>query len=177
MTKINQEFLTRIKGKYTEKYATEMDNWTAILLNEIHDNITALKTENAQSLQSSAKLIELAAAKIVGQINQVHFDSDRQAFFYGLGKHLLYGIMGLIVVSSIFWIYATQRDYVEKLAFVDAYPSVEKFESIYKKGRTINQNGYEFLVVYPVKGKDVEFARNYLYDRENNRVLIPIGTK
>jgi hypothetical protein len=177
MAKINQEFLTRIKGKYTEKYATEMDNWTAILLNEIHDNIMALKTENAQSMQISTKLMEAAAAKIEGQINQVRFDSEKQAFFYGLGKHLLYGIVGLIAVSSIVWIYSTQSDYVEKQAFVDAYPSVEKFESIYKRGRTINQNGYEFLVVYPVNGEDVEFARNYLYDKKNGRVLIPIGTK
>ena len=177
MSQVNQEFLIRLKGKYTEKYATQMDDFLAIILHEICQNIAELKTENNVQLNRSTKQVEKAADLIKGQVNQVHFDNSKEAFYYGLGRNLFYGITSLVTICFLIYLHAVSAEFNDKKEFVDRYPSIEKFESIYSKGMTITENGYEFLVVYPGKGDNIEFARNYLYDKEKKRVLIPIGTK
>ncbi|GGB83219.1 hypothetical protein [Dyadobacter sediminis] len=177
MEQVNQEFLNRIKGRYTEKYATAMDDWTAIILHEVSEAVGVIRRENSSKLSEGIKEINEASEKIKGQVQQVHFDNQKQAFFYGLGRHLLYGLTSTIGICSVIWIYTTQTDFSDKLEFVNQHPSIEKFQSIYLNGKTISENGYEFLVVYPRKEGNIEFARNYLYDKENNRVLIPIGTE
>lgn len=177
MDQINQEYLNRIKGRYTEKYTTAMDDWTAIILHEVSEGVAIVSRENKSKLDESIQKIIEASKKIDGQVHQVHFENRKQAFFYGLGKHLMYGLASMICISFCIWIYTTQTDFAVKNELVNKYPSIEKFESIYRSGKTISKNGYEFLVVYPSKGDDVKFAYNYMYDKENNRVLIPIGTK
>lgn len=177
MEQVNQEYLNRIKGRYTEKYATAMDDWTAIILHEVSEAVGVIRKENSSKLSEGIKEICEASEKIKGQVQQVHFDSRQQAFFHGLGRHLLSGLASIIGTCSVIWIYTTQTEFSDKKEFVNQHPFIEKFQSIYLNGKTISQDGYEFLVVYPIKGDNVEFARNYLYDKENNRVLIPIGTK
>ncbi|WP_439559257.1 hypothetical protein [Dyadobacter sp.] len=177
MQEVNQEYLNRIKGRYTEKYATVMDDWTAIILHEVNEAVALLRRENSSKLSESIQEISAASEKIRGQVHQVRFDNKQQAFFYGLGNHLLYGLTGILGICSIIWIYTTQTDFSEKREFVNQHPAVEKFQSIYLNGKTINQDGYEFLVVEPIEGDKVEFARNYLYDKKNNRVLVPIRRK
>jgi hypothetical protein len=174
MQEVNQEYLNRIKGRYTAKYATVMDDWTAIILHEVNEAVALLRRENSSILAESIQEISAASEKIRGQVHQVRFDNKQQAFFYGLGNHLLYGLTGILGICSIIWIYTTEKDFSEKREFVNQHPSIEKFQNIYLNGKTISQDGYEFLVVEPVEGDKVEFARNYLYDKKNNRVLIPI---
>ena len=174
MEQINQEYLNRIKGRYTEKYAIPMDDWTAIILHEVSESVGAIRRENSLKLQEGIKEINEASEKINGQLHQVHFDDNKQAFYYGLGRHLFYGLSSLICICSLVWIYTTHTEFSEKWEFVSQHPSVEKFQSIYLYGKTITQDGYEYLVVEPINGDSFNFARNYEYDKKNKRVLIPI---
>lgn len=177
MNQVDKEFITRLKGKYTEKYAIQMDDWTAAILNELSEGVSKLRAENNQSLANSIRHIDAAAGQIKGQLRQVRFDSPRQALFYGIGNHLLYGLTCLIGICSVIWFYSIQTEFAKKKAFVNQYTSVEKFESIYQNGKTIMRDGYEFLVVEPVKEGEFRLARNFLYDKRKDQVLIPIRTR
>lgn len=177
MSQIDKEYITRLKGRYTEKYAIQMDDWTAVILHELNEGVSKLRTENNQSLTNSIRHIDAAAGQIKGQLRQVRFDSPRQALFYGIGNHLLYGLTCLIGICSAIWFYSVQTGFAKKRAFVNQYTSVEKFESIYQDGKTIVRGGYEFLVVEPLKEGEIQLARNYLYDKKKEQVLIPIQTK
>lgn len=177
MSQVDREYITRLKGRYTEKYAIQMDDWTAVIVHELNESVSELRRENNQSLTNSIRHIEAAAGQIKGQLRQVHFDSPTQALFYGMGNHLLYGLTSLIGICSCIWFYSMQTEFAEKRAFVNQYPSVEKFESIYRNGKTVERDGHEFLVVEPVKEGDVQLARNFLYDKKKDQILIPIRTK
>ena len=177
MSQVDREYITRLKGRYTEKYAMQMDDWTAVIVHELNEGVSKLRMENNQSLTNSIRHIDAAAGQIKGQLLQVRFASPRQAFFYGLGNHLLYGLTSLIGICSCIWFYSTQTEFAEKRAFVNQYPSVEKFERIYRDGKTVERDGYEFLVVEPVKEGNIQLARNFLYDKRKDQVLIPIRTQ
>lgn len=177
MSRVDREYITRLKGRYTEKYAIQMDDWTAVIVHELNESVSELRRENHQSITDSIRHIDAAAGQIKGQLRQVRFDSPRQAFFYGVGNHLLYGLTSLIGICSGIWFYSTQTEFAEKRAFVNQYPSVEKFESIYRDGKTVERDGYEFLVVEPVKEGNIQLARNLLYDKKKDQLLIPIRTR
>lgn len=177
MSQVDREYITRLKGRYTEKYAMQMDDWTAAILHELNEGVTKLRMQNQLSLTSSIGHIDQAAAQIKGQVHPVHFSSSGQAFFYGLGNWLIFGLTFFFAVGFLTWFCMTNTDFNRKWKFVQQYESVEKFERIYQDGVTIEQDGYEFLVVEPVKDDSIQLGRNYLKGNQKGQLLIPIRTK
>lgn len=177
MSEVSQETLTRLKGKYTEKYAQPMDDWTAIILHEIHENIFELTQHNSEKLGENYQQLLTTTQLIKGQLRTVQFKDNKQAFLYGLGQYSLFGLIAFLILLIGFGVFYTNSTFKEKWEFVQKYPSVEKFENVYQNAQTISKDGLEYMVAYPTKNKKVEFATEYIYEHENKRILIPIRAK
>jgi nitrogen regulatory protein PII-like uncharacterized protein len=166
MKKITQEQLTRIKGHYSEKYGIAADDWTACIHNENQE----MREELVSLLTNASKLIK-------GQVEQVKFESPRQAFFYSLGK---FGIISLGIVSIIIYAldwHSSRVEYQNIRQVLNEYPNLDKYQNIYKNGTTVTKGNTEYLVVYPLGKEEADFGTVYQYDDKNKRVLVPIRTK
>lgn len=166
MKRILKEDLVRIKGQFSEKYGTVADDWMAFNYNEYQE----MKAE-------LLGVIEDAAQKIKGQVEQVRFDSKWQAFYYSLGK---FGIISFAILCAImygmYW-HSSRSEYQNVRQTINEYPNLDKYRNIYKNGNTITKGNTEYLVVYPFGKENADFGTVYEFDSKNKRVLVPIRTK
>lgn len=88
--------LIRIKGHFLEKYGEDIDQWEARMHYEAKENFKLLEYQ----LKVSNTEINRARNEIKGQIQSVHFNNPKEAFYYGIGKNLWFGLAAIILTIA-----------------------------------------------------------------------------
>lgn len=164
--------LNHIKGKYGQKYAQEIDDWSALLLAEVEENFERIKTEVDQSVDA----IDKAAAAIKSNQRPIHFSDKRQAFYYGLALSLPWSAVAIIVSFLFSWLISTSEEYRERLRIVEAYENAPAYRLLMQNGEIVQDERGNFLKLR-AQGKkgDVLIGREYIFDKKTKEMLIPLG--
>ena len=174
MNQVSKEEVDRIRGRYTEKYGRLMDKWSPILFHEMHENFRQFES----SVEMSVLEISKAAAQIKGSHKSIHFKSDREALFFGLGITAPAAFAGIVLFILIFWYASSSQDYQEKKEILDTYENVSDYVALIQKGEILEKDGVNYLVLYPLPKKgDITIGKEYIYDHHRKRVLVPLGIK
>jgi hypothetical protein len=174
MKEVSREDIIRIQGAYRKKYGMQMDDWSASVLYEIHEHFEQLDNR----MHISAQQVRRAGETIKGSHKAIHFKSNWQAFFFGLGVTAPVSLVGIVISILIFWFASNSRDYQNKKLIIDTYENVSNYVLLMQNGKTINKSGAYYLVLehIPKKG-DVIIGKHYIFDQKKKQVLVPLGTK
>jgi hypothetical protein len=166
--------LIRIKGHFLEKYGEDIDPWEARMHYEARENFKLLENQ----LKTSNDEISKARSIINGSIKQVHFRDNKQAFWFGFGKNLLFGLSGIIIiVFSISLIFFNNR-YTSRVAFLAKYKNANSFEPILKNGILLNEQGVQYLILKINKSESIhkeDLGKKGWYDKKKLEVKVPLG--
>lgn len=174
MNQVSKEELNRIRGRYTQKYGKLMDNWSPMLFHEMHENFRQFDS----SVKATAEQISKAAEQIKGSHKSIHFKSDRQAFFFGLGIAAPAALACIVVSILIFWYVSSTQDYHYKTELIDTYENVSDYVLLMQNGKVVEKGGAKYLVLDPVPKKgDIFIGKEYIFDSKNRQVLVPLGRK
>lgn len=170
---ITKEELIRLKAKFTQKYGIEMDDWTAAMFNEVDEaKLTIEKFANA-----AIQEIVAAANTVKGQVKNVYFDNNYQAFWFGFGKLLIPSAV-LLIASLLYSYYKfSNQEFQEKREFVNAFPKTSDLRLFIQGAEIEKIDGklYVPLKIKPTKEGDIMIGQEYLFDEKNKRVLVPLG--
>lgn len=171
--KVNQDFLIRLKGAYQAKYGMEMDDWTAVILNELSEQFESYQ----KMTQESANQILKASEHIKGQVYPVHFTSEKQALQYGFGKSLPHAVATCIIGVLMYFFMSSIGMYHEQKAFMDKYQNAVDFKELIEHGNVEVIQGHKCLILSPnFKGNNpIKIGKEYVYDGNKKRVIIPLG--
>ncbi|GGM72946.1 hypothetical protein GCM10010967_00510 [Dyadobacter beijingensis] len=168
---ISKDAITRMRGAYQAKYGFEMDEWTAVMLTELHEHFHDFGKNVAQSNSEIGK----AAQLIKGQINQVHFKNDRQAFWYGMSRLLPPSLVTLVGVLLIAYFVNQGNKYQEIARFEDSYPNFEHFRQLIRNGALHEEKNTTYLVLRPASNiSSMKIGEEYQYIKKQNVVLVPL---
>ncbi|MCF2446933.1 hypothetical protein L0657_23465 [Dyadobacter sp. CY345] len=174
MNQVSKEQLTRIRGRYLEKYGKLMDNWSPMLFYEIQENFTQLDN----TVKASIEQINKAAADIKGSHKSFHFKDDRQSLFFGLGIAGPTALAVMLVSILIFWYARSSQDYEQKKQIIDTYENASDYVLLMQHGEIVQHDGAKYLLLRPVPKKgDIFIGKEYIYDPTNKRILVPLGRK
>jgi hypothetical protein len=174
MNQVSKEELNRIRGRYTEKYGRLMDNWSPMLFYEINENFDQLDS----SIKATAEQINKASAQIKGSHKSIHFNSDREALFFGLGIAAPVALAGMVISILIFWYARSSQDYRQKRKIIDTYENASDYVLLMQNGKVVEKDEANYLVLDPVPKKgDIIIGKEYIYDSKNRQVLVPLGRK
>lgn len=169
---ISKDAITRMRGAYQAKYGFEMDEWTAVMLTELHEHFHEFGKNVAQSNSEIGK----AAQLIKGQINSVHFNNDRQAFWYGLSRLLPPSLVVLVGILLIAYFVNQGAKYQELARFEDSYPDFDQFQQLIRNGTIHEEKNATYLVLRPASNiSSMKVGEEYRYLKEQNVVLVPLG--
>lgn len=138
--------LIRIKGQYQAKYGRVMDEFEAILHNEMKENFKELNQN-----------IVKASGQIKGQVKQVSFKDWKQAMGYGFGLASPFLIAVLAVSMLAFILIFYSNNYADKLEFIGKYKNAKQLENLIQNSNIIKYDGTNYLILKKnqfVKGKD-----------------------
>ena len=174
MSSHNNEDLNRLTGKYVQKYGKLFDEWSAMLFYEIQENFGELRSE----LKESVKVVDKAATAIKGSHKSIRFQDRQQAFYFGLGVVAPASFTASLISILIFWYAYTEQSFQEKRNLIDVYENVADYVLLIKHGQIIEKQGSNYLVLEPSAGKgDIKIGSEYVFDKKNKRVLVPLGRK
>jgi hypothetical protein len=148
-SELNKELekeLVRIKGQYQAKYGKAMDEFEAILHNEMRENFQELN-----------QTIVKASGQIKGQVRQVSFKDWKQAMGYGFGLASPFLIAVLVVSMLGFILIFYSNNYADKMEFIGKYKNAKQLESLIQNSKIIKYNGDNYLILNKnqyIKGKD-----------------------
>lgn len=163
-----------IKGKYTQKYGQQVDEWTGMVLQEIDENFTRL----SQKVQDSVQAINNAATAIKGKHRLVQFKDKMHALYYGLGASLPLAVTGIVISILIFWFSSTTEAYKSRRRIIDTYGNAPDYILLIENGEIIEDKGANYLVLKATNGKgDIIIGKEYIYDARKKQVLVPLGRK
>ena len=166
--------LNHIKGKYAQKYAQEIDDWSALLLAEVEEHFERIKAEVDQSVDT----IDKAAAAIKSNQRPVHFSDRKQAFYYGLAQSLPWSVVAIICSILFSWLISTDEEYRERLRIVEAYENAPAYRLLMQNGEIVQDERGNFLKLRPQGKKgDVLIGQEYILDKKSKEMLIPLGRK
>ncbi len=166
--------LNHIKGKYGQKYAQEIDDWSALLLAEVEENFSRMKADVDQSVDA----IDRAAATIKSNQRPVHFSDKKQAFNYGLAVSLPWSVVALIAMCLLSWLISTGEEYRELRRIVDAYKNAPNYRLLMENGEILQKDGSNYLKLRPQANKgDLLIGREYIFDKKSKEMLVPLGRK
>lgn len=169
-----RELLNRLNGKYGQKYGHLIDDWTSMVLEEIHENFAQLTRE----LRACKDEISAAKEKIKTSQRIVQLGSTRDAFYFGLGVAGPVCIAAIIVGLLIFWYAYTAEGFEKRKVIIDTYENVIDYALLMQNGRIIEREGAKYLVLRPVPSKgDIIIGEEYVFDQKNKQVLVPLGRK
>jgi hypothetical protein len=173
--RVDKDFLTRLKGAYQAKYGFDMDEWTPIILHEISENFAT----NNEETKNAINEIEKASSLITGQIKPIHFSDEKQAFYYGLGKSLPYGISVLVIGILGYFLISTNSDYKEMKALIENYENIHSYKTLMQVGNVEEQNGRLFLKLtkHNDKNENVEIGKEFFQTKDKQTIWIPLGKK
>jgi hypothetical protein len=168
-SQITKEELTRIKGSFQAKYGYEMDEWTAVILTELNDRFGNF----SQTVQQSTKEIGNAAQLIKGQVHAVHFENDRQAFLFGLGKLLSPSLVALTGILFIAYYVGQYEKYNEISDFVEQYPNFNAFKQMIRVADIREFESKKYLVLRPAaKANSIKIGKEYEYLKKEKAVIV-----
>jgi len=166
--------LNHIKGKYGQKYAQEIDDWSALLLAEVEENFDRMKADVDQSVDA----IDKAAAAIKSNQRPVHFSDKRQAFYYGLAASLPWSVVAIVSLCLFSWLISTGEEYQERRRIVNAYENAPQYRLLIENGEIVQEDGSNYLKLRPqAKKGDVLIGREYIFDKKSKEMRIPLGRK
>ncbi|MCF2502741.1 hypothetical protein L0663_05085 [Dyadobacter sp. CY107] len=164
--------LNHIKGKYAQKYAQEIDDWSALLLAEVEENFERIKVEVDQSVDA----IDKAAVAIKSNQRPVHFSDKKQAFYYGLAVSLPWSVVAIVCSCLFSWLISTDEEYRERRRIVEAYENAPEYRLLMQNGEIVQDERGNFLKLRPQGKKgDVLVGREYFFDKKTKEILIPLG--
>ena len=164
--------LNHIKGKYGQKYAQEIDDWSALLLAEVDEHFDRIKVDVSKSIDS----IDKAANAIKSNQRPVHFSDRQQAFYYGLALSLPWSIVAMVTSIFIFWLVINGQEYQARRQLISVYKNAPDYRLLMQNGKIVQEQGANFLELRPREAKgDVLIGREYIFDGKNKRVLVPLG--
>lgn len=169
---VSKEDMIRLKAYFTQKYGIELDDWFSTVMFEMNQ----LNNESKLEIGKATEEIKTAAKLLKGQMQAIHFKDNKQAFWFGFGKFLPFMIPIFLIIPFIFYYQFTSREFEDKRAFIQQYPNTSVF-SIFLRNVKIEKKGeyrYVPLKLMPKTG-DVSIGSEYIYDKQNERVLIPLG--
>ena len=169
---VSKEDMIRLKAYFTQKYGIELDEWFSAVMHEMNQ----LNQESKLEIGKATEEIKTAAKLLNGQMHAVHFKDNKQAFWFGFGKYLPFSVPMLLIVSFIAYFQFTSRAFEDKRAFIKQYPNTASFRMflINAKIEKIGESHYVPLKLKPKTG-DISIGTEYMYDKQNERVLIPLG--
>ena len=138
--------MIRIKGQYQAKYGRVMDEFEAILHNEMRENFQELNQN-----------IVKASGQIKGQVKQVSFKDWKQAMGYGFGLASPFLIAVLVVSMLGFILIFYSNNYADKLEFIGKYKNAKQLENLIRNSKVVKYNDTNYLILNKnqfVKGKD-----------------------
>ena len=138
--------MIRIKGQYQAKYGRVMDEFEAILHNEMKENFQELNQN-----------IVKASGQIKGQVKQVSFKDWKQAMGYGFGLASPFLIAVLVVSMLGFILIFYSNNYADKLEFIGKYKNAKRLENLIRDSKIVKQGDANYLILNKnqyVKGKD-----------------------
>ncbi len=162
---IDKEKLTRLKAEFQYKYSYEMDDWSAMIMNEMRESFDTF----------NSSVID-ATKKINGQVKQVNFENQKQAFWYGAGKTTPFSIAIIVFTITAFVLVNQSKKHKELSNFVNAYPQFESFRTLVKFGAIEkDENGKDILVLEAPKLYDrVTIGKEYQKIKKG-KVYIPLS--
>lgn len=164
--------LNHIKGKYGQKYAQEIDDWSALLLAEVEENFDRMKSDLDQSINA----IDRAAAAIKSNQRPVHFLDKKQAFNYGLAVSLPWSAVALVAVCLFSWLISSGEEYQERRRIVDAYKNAPHYRLLMENGEILQKDCNNYLKLLPHrKNGNVLIGQEYMLDQKTKEVIIPLG--
>jgi hypothetical protein len=175
-TQVNKDFITRLKGEYQAKYGFEMDEWTAIMLYEMTERFAVFH----DIIGESKRGVDKATQQIKGQLTPIHFNNEKEAFKYGLGKTIGNAIAIAFTVCCVsclaFGLIYTSQEYKDKRSFLDEYKNIEHYRLLSIGGNIIEQGNGKYLVLKlkPNKG-DITIGTEYARGDKKNEILVPLG--
>ncbi|MGV3604303.1 MAG: hypothetical protein ACO1N1_23980 [Dyadobacter fermentans] len=168
---ISKDAITRMRGAYQAKYGFEMDEWTAVMLTELHEHFQDFGKNVAQSNGEIAK----AAQLIKGQINQVHFKSDWQAFWFGLSRLLIPSLVTLVGMLLIAYFVNQGEKYQAIVRFQNSYPDFDQFQELIQNAQVHEEKNATYLVLRPASDiTSMKVGEEYRYHKEQKVVLVPL---
>ncbi len=169
---ISKDAITRMRGAYQAKYGFEMDEWTAVMLTELHEHFHDFGKNVAQSNSEIGK----AAQMIKGQIRPVHFNNDRQAFWYGIARLIPPSLVALVGILLIAYFVNQGSKYQEIARFEDSYPNFEHFRHLIRYGAIHEEKNATYLVLRPASDiSSMKVGEEYQYLKKQNVVLVPLS--
>ena len=166
--------LNHIKGKYVQKYAQEIDDWSALLLAEVEENFDRMKSDLDQSIDA----IDKAVAAIKSNQRPVHFADKNLAFWHGLAVSLPWSIVAIVSLCLFSWLISTGEEYRELRRIVDAYKNAPHYRLLMENGEILQKDGSNYLRLRPQANKgDLLIGREYIFDKKSKEMLVPLGRK
>lgn len=166
--------LNHIKGKYGQKYAQEIDVWSALLLAEVEEHFERIKADVDQSVDT----IDKAAAAIKSNQRPVHFSDKKQAFYYGLAASLPWSVVAIVSLFLFSWLISTDEEYRERRRIISAYENAPQYRLLMENGEIVQEDGSNYLKLRPqAKKGDILIGREYIFDKKSKEMHIPLGRK
>lgn len=162
--------LDYIKASYQLKYGMEMDDWSAVNLAESRELFEMVKSDLFKATQESRRLHQT----FKGSVKPIHFASGKQAFVYGLGICLPYGICALVLGTLLFFYLRNYGEYKKIREYVSAYENVESYVHLIRYGEISIVSGEEVLVLKPKTADNTVFGQCYVFDPKRKEVHVPL---
>jgi hypothetical protein len=170
--KLDYEFISQYE--YVQKYAQEIDDWSALLLAEVEENFDRMKSDLDQSINA----IDKAAAAIKSNQRPVHFSDNKLAFWHGLAVSLPWSIVAIVSLCLFSWLISTGEEYRELRRIVDAYENAPNYRLLMENGEILQKDGSNYLKLRPQANKgDLLIGREYIFDKKSKEMLVPLGRK
>jgi hypothetical protein len=168
MSHIDKDLLTRIIGRFSDKYGLQMDEMTATILCEIQETGVGI-----------AKTKDLQIDKLLKSYQPLATNDYRTAFAYSFGKTvwLILLAMSVLIAVSLYHVRETTwNEYQEATEILTRYPNVVELEPVLKNAKIVTNGDGTFLQFNPPdKGKLVP-GKSFVVENKKN-VLIPLRFK
>src|SRR5690606_3867158 len=168
-----KERLNRLKGKYTQKYGHLMDEWTSMLLEEIHENFAVLTSQVSQTTEA----IKEAQFRIRKSQRVLQFSSAKQTWWYGLGEMAPLAVATGIIAALIFWYAYTEKRFKEIKSTVDAYENITDYTVLAQNGKIIEKDKVQYLVLKLPHDGEAIAGLHCIFDPKKQQVLVPLNQK
>lgn len=163
--------ILRLRGHFMDKYGAEIDDWEARMHHEARENFKLLENQ----LRVSNAEINTARNEIKGQLQSVHFNNNKEAFYYGIGKNLWYGLSALVSTIAGIYFFNQYSKIKEVKNYLESDSNAFKYKNLISNAELLEVENRNYLVLKPSKRDIMIIGKHYQYDRIKNRILVPLG--
>ncbi len=163
--------ILRLRGHFLNKYGAEIDDWEARMHHEAWENFKLLENQ----LKVSNAEINRARNEIKGQIQSVHFNTPKEAFYYGIGKNLWYGLAAIILTIAGIYFFNQYSKIKEVQQYLESDTNAFKYKKLISNAELLKVENKNYLILKYAKGEYMTIGKHYQLDRAKNRILVPLG--